>query len=296
MPRHHWLVALGACVSVFCVGTPVRSQTVMPLLQKFDQTQLEEQGLMLIEDAIQLSRFQQYDWAVPRARLATQLVPTKFESWYILGTLLVQQQDYEEGIRVLNLAQRLQPKEAGISSILGAAYFQSGQYEEAIAELQEAQQLGENTIEVLFDLGNSQFKLKQYDAAIATYEKAIGIQKDFWPGINNIGLIRFEQGRLDEAITHWQRAITIDPTAAEPQLAVAVATYVKGDQTKGLQLTRDALTLDSRYGDIEFLDENLWGETLLNATQTIFDTPTVQSLLDEIGNNAFQPEMEMMEP
>lgn len=290
MPRHQWFVALGACVSVLCTGTPVRSQAVLPLVHELNQDQLEQQGMMLIEDAIQLSRFQQYEWAIPRAKLATQLVPNRFESWYILGTLLVQEEEFTEGIRVLNRAKKLESKESGIYSILGAAYFQSGDYEKAIPELETALGFGDETIEVLFDLGNAQFKLERYDAAIATYKRSIKLRDDFWPAINNVGLIQFEQGKISEAIEHWEQAIALDPTAAEPMLAVAVATYVQGDTTQGLELAKEALILDSRYGDLEFLDENLWGEDLLKATEMVFATPTLEALFSELAENAFKPE------
>lgn len=295
MARYRWLVTLGACVTLLCTGTPVRSQSYAPLLRDLDTEQLEKQGMMLVEDAIQLSRFQQYDWAIPRAKLATQLVPTRYEAWYILGTLYVQQQQLDAGISTLQKAKRIAPKEAGIHSILGSAYFQNQQYELAIAELETALTLNdqkEDSVEVLFDLGNAQFKLQHYDAAIATYEKAIALQEDFWPAINNIGLIHFEQDRIDEAVTKWQEAIAIDPTAAEPQLAVGVATYIQGNRQKGLQLSEAALTLDGRYSELDFLEENLWGSQLLQATETVFKTPRLQALLDELAAKSFKLEIE----
>ena len=144
----------------------------------------------------------------------------------------------------------------------------------------------------MFDLGNAHFKLKQYDQAIATYERAIKLQPDFWPAINNIGLIRFEQGKIGEAMSQWQKAIAIDSSMAEPQLAVAVATYVQGNQAKGIALATDALNLDGRYGEIEFLDENLWGEQLLKATEELFATPPLQAVFEDLTRKAFKPEME----
>ncbi|MEB3224248.1 MAG: tetratricopeptide repeat protein [Synechococcus sp.] len=292
MPKRRWLVALGACVSLLCLETPARSQAVLPLGRDFDQPQLEQQGLMLIDDAIQLSRFQQYEWAIPRAKLATQLVPERFEAWYILGTLLVQERELDAGIDALLTAQRLNPRESGVHSILGSAYFQQGDYEAALRSLNTATRLGDNSIETLFDLGNTQYMLKQYSGAITTYEKAVALDATFWPGINNIGLIQYEQGNVDAAIKTWQKAIALDPTAAEPQLAVAVATYMKGDRNKGLELTRAALDLDNRYGEIDFLIENLWGEQLIQATRIVFDTPVVQALFSELQEKTFRPEME----
>lgn len=271
---------------------PGRSQSLLPLTQEFDQEQLEEEGFKLVQDAIQLSRFQQYEWAIPRARLATQLVPNRFEGWYILGTLLVQEEEVEEGIQALKKAKRLDSSESGIFAILGAAYFQQGEYELAVPELETALGLGDNSIEVLFDLGNAQLKLARYDDAIATYEQAIIQRDDFWPAINNIGLIQYEQGKIDQAIQQWEASVAIDPAMAEPQLAIAVATYVKGDRDTGLALAKAALELDGRYGDLDFLDENLWGEALLRDTETLFATPTIQAILQGISDSAFQPEME----
>jgi tetratricopeptide (TPR) repeat protein len=287
-----WLVAFGACVCLVSMGGPVGAQAVLPLRRDLSQLDLEEEGLMLIEDAIQLSRFQQYRWAVPRAKLATQLVPERFEGWYILGTLLVQEREFEAGIQALNTARRLNARESGVHSILGSAHFQQGDYAAALSALSMATRLGDNSIETLFDLGNTQYMLGQYDAAIATYERAMAQDATFWPGINNIGLVQYEQGNIDAAIASWQKAVSLDPTAAEPQLAVAVATYVKGDRNRGLELTRQALSLDSRYGEIDFLVENLWGDRLIQATNTLFENPTVQALLSDLDRNAFRPEME----
>ncbi|PSN05790.1 cytochrome c biogenesis factor, partial [filamentous cyanobacterium CCT1] len=43
-----------------------------------------------------------------------------------------------------------------------------------------------------------------------------------------------------------------------------------------------ALELDSRYGDLEFLEENLWGTDLLAATESFFAAPTVRALLAQL--------------
>jgi len=62
--------------------------------------------------------------------------------------------------------------------------------------------------------------------------------KDFWPAINNIGLIKYEQGDVEAALKQWQAALAIDKRAAEPQMAMAVALYTKGDRKQSLAMGR----------------------------------------------------------
>jgi tetratricopeptide (TPR) repeat protein len=123
--------------------------------------------------------------------------------------------------------------------------------------------------------------LKQFPKAIAAYEQAVVQEKKFWPAINNIGLVKYEQGDVRGAIEKWQAAIALDDQAAEPRLAVAVALYAQGAQEKGLSLGEAAIRLDSRYADLAFLKENLWGDRLLSETKKFLETPRIQASISK---------------
>ena len=100
------------------------------------------------------------------------------------------------------------------------------------------------------------------------------------PAIANIGLIKYEIGSIDEAIGQWQQAVKIDPNyAAEPQLALAVALYTKGEQEKALKIAETALKLGKQFGDLEYLKENLWGKHLLGDTQKLLSNPRIKAFL-----------------
>ena len=90
--KRHWLLLWGLQLGLAGGAAPVFSQAVLPYTPNLDQQQLEDQGLALTEDVVQLVRFQQYDLAFPRAKLATQLAPEQFQTWFILGTLYLQQE------------------------------------------------------------------------------------------------------------------------------------------------------------------------------------------------------------
>lgn len=261
---------------------PSQSQALLPYNPNLDSARIEQQGMALTEDVLQLVRFQQYDLALPRAKLATQLAPQRFQTWFILGTLYLQEKSIDQGIDVLLKAQALAPQEAGIKFTLGSAYFQKGDYNQAIASLQAGLQQKPDSTSALFDLGNAYIKLKQYPEAITAFEKAVNTDKNFWPAINNIGLIQYERGDSEGAFQQWQRALSLDPEQVEPQLALAVLLYKQGKTAEGLQQGQAALRRDSRYAELKFLAENLWGEKLLQDTRAFFANPTMQALIQTL--------------
>jgi tetratricopeptide (TPR) repeat protein len=97
-----------------------------------------------------------------------------------------------------------------------------------------------------------------------------------------MGLVKYEQGDVEGALKKWQAATSIDKEQAEPQLAIAVALYSQGKQQQGLKLGESALKLDSRYRDLKFLKENLWGEKLLQDTQALLNNPSMKSFLSSL--------------
>jgi tetratricopeptide (TPR) repeat protein len=290
VPKHIPLLSIFVFLGLLSVQVPVAGQALVPYTLQLDSKQLEQQGLNLAQDAVQLVRFQQYELAMPRAKLATQLAPRNYQTWFILGSLYVQNKELDEGIKALERAKSLEPKESGIFFTLGSAHFQKAEYNKAIAELETGLKLKSNVPEALFDLGNSYYMLKQYPKAIAQYEKAVAQEKKFWPAINNIGLVKYEQGDVNGAIKHWQDAIAIDSEAAEPKLAAAVALYAKGDKEKAVTMGETAIRLDSRYADLEFLKENLWGERLLAETKKFLENPRIQASIVQNQDSSAQVE------
>jgi tetratricopeptide (TPR) repeat protein len=282
VPKRIPLFSILVLLGFLSVQAPVAGQALVPHTLQLDSKELEQQGLNLAQDAVQLVRFQQFDLALPRAELAAQLAPKSFQTWFILGSLYVQNQDLDKGIEALLRAKALEPKEAGILFSLGSARFQKAEYAAAIADLQAGLKMKPDVPEALFDLGNSYYMVKQFPKAIEAFQKAVAQEKNFWPAINNIGLVKYEQGDVAAAIKHWQAATAIDDQAAEPQLATAVALYAKGEQEKGLALGESAIRLDSRYADLKFLKENLWGDRLLSDTKKFLEIPRIQASVGQI--------------
>jgi hypothetical protein len=74
---------------------------------------------------------------------------------------------------------------------------------------------------------------------------------------------------------------------------MAVALYAKGDREQGLSLGEAAIRLDSRYADVKFLQENLWGDRLLTETKKFLQTPRIQ---ETIAQNQDEPPQQQNAP
>lgn len=281
MSNRLFLASLAAALGLWSTAHPAVAQALVPHVVQLDSAKLERQGLALAQEAAQIAQFQQYQLAVPRAELATQLAPKSPEVWSLLGGLYLQPEvnEIDKGIAALKQSLTLDNKNPAVLFALGSAHFQKMDYAAAANYLSAGLKLKPNVPGALFDLGNAYFMQRRYSDAIAQYEKAVGQDKQFWPAINNIGLIKYETGNIEDALRQWRSAVAIDKQAAEPLLAIAVALYVKGDREQALKMGEAAVKIDSRYGDLGYLKENLWGDRLLADTKKFLATPRMQATI-----------------
>jgi tetratricopeptide (TPR) repeat protein len=252
---NHLLISLLVVLGLLTVAPTAKGQALLPHTLQLNQEDLEIQGIRLAQQAAQLAQFQQYDLALARARLATQLAPKEERTWEVL---------------------------AGVLFALGSNNFQQQNYEGAVEYLKAGLKIKPDLPIARFELGNTYYKLNNFSQAIAEYEQAIAVDATFWPALNNIGLIEYEQGKKQAALNRWQSVVAIDATAAEPQFAIAVAFYIQGNIEEAYAIAEKALSLDARYGQIEFLRENLWGDRLLEDTKKFLQTPRMQATLAQI--------------
>ncbi|WP_373690632.1 tetratricopeptide repeat protein [Desmonostoc muscorum] len=263
---------------------------------KIDPVAAEKRGLSLSQEAAQLAIFNQFELAFPRARLASRLAPRNDKVWFMLGVLQLETKNYDAAIASLNRARTINSRNAHVLLELGLANFIQKKYQAAIEHYQASLKLKPDDLSGLLELGNTYYMIGRLPDAIAQYNKAVAQNPTFWPAIRNIGLIKYEQGKLEEAIQQWQTAVSLEKSnsyysfnierlydsareykrAKTQLLALAVALYTKGDREQGLTLGKQAVSIDKRYGNIEFLKENLWGDRLLKDTQKFLQYLQVQ--------------------
>jgi tetratricopeptide (TPR) repeat protein len=288
-------IFLMVCLGLGSAASPAVSQAIVPRTITVDAQGLKKTGQDLLKEAVYLTQFQQFASALSRAQLAAQLNPEAPEGWALLGGLYISLEQTDKGIAALNQSLALDDSNPGVLFSLGAAYFSKADYPAAAESLKSGLKLQPNQLEPLFDLGNTYYKLEQFDDAIATYQQAIAQDEKFWPALNNIGLVYYESGEIDAAMRQWQKATEIDKKTGEPLLALAVAHYAQGNQDQALTLAQKALEMDSRYSDVNFLVENLWGKRLVEDTKMVFQLPKIRETIAQLessGGSASDPELE----
>ncbi len=275
------LIAVLLIVGSSGFAVSAEAQVYTPYLPAIDDQQLERDADLLMEEARQLAQLpQQRNLAILRAKLATQLAPRNPDSWGILGGLYLLDNQSAASVIALEKAKALAPKEPVIWFRLGSAYFQTKEYPKAIAALEAGLKLKPNVPSAMFDLGNAYLLSGKTNDAIAIYQKAFDQDKEFWFPLNNIGLIRYKQGKVDEAIKLWQTCIAIDAKEAEPKLALAAALFTrKGDQAQGIRLAAEAMKLNLRYSEPQYMRDNLWSEELIADTVKVLAHPTVKAAI-----------------
>ena len=90
MPNRNYWLSLLVIIGSGGLSLPALGQALVPYTVQINSVELEKQGLSLAQEAAQLAQFQQYELALPRARLATQLAPKSYQSWLLLGGLYLQ--------------------------------------------------------------------------------------------------------------------------------------------------------------------------------------------------------------
>jgi hypothetical protein len=75
VPKRIGLISFLVACSLWSLPKAAHAQALLPHTLQLDAAKLEQQGLSLAQEAAQLGQFQQFELALPRARLASQLAP-----------------------------------------------------------------------------------------------------------------------------------------------------------------------------------------------------------------------------
>ncbi len=277
------IAGLTSAATLLTVQEAVYAQAVVPHTPPIEPEQLEQQGLLLAQEASQLAQIQQFELALPRAQLASQLANDTPQVWLLLGRLYLQLGDLQPSVVSLEKARSLDPEDPAALFDLGTVYFQLEEYQRSVDYIELGLDTSPGVAGAWFDLANAYYKLDQYDQAIDRYKEAVDLESEFWPAVNNIGLVLYEQGRVEKAIDRWEDAVKLtEREEAEPQMAIAVARFAQGEEEEAVEQAIAALSIDPRYADLEFLEENLWGPQLLSQTETFLALPAVRESLQKI--------------
>lgn len=191
-------------------------------------------------------------------------------------------------IAAFGLAKHSYAATAADYRALGLRYRQQGQLDAAIAALTQAVALEPNNLDGRITLGWTQhlaaqsqaaaqtltavawadpYKVQAFNAlgivylvsgdlalAIASHAWALLLKPDNEIAYYNLSLACQRIQSYDWAIVMAMRAAELEPTNPHPLIALALAHWSRGDRIAAQTTYAQALVLDDRYGDLEFLN------------------------------------------
>lgn len=268
------------------LGNPAAA--MVPFVFVPSEKGLQDAGLGIAEEAVQMLRLGQPEYAARLAELTVRLLPNDPRGWVLLAEAQLRDNKSKQALNALAKAKALDPNNPGIWFAEGALALRNGKPSEAQTLIQRGLQLDRRNAGAFFDLGNAHILLDQPEPALRAFERAAALRPNFWEAINNQGLVLFERGQLQEAMKLWRKVLTIKPSVAESTLALAAALHseLPANKEESLRLAESALADDPNYVKEEFQKEQLWGPRLREATRRLLAEPFLKPAVERARANA----------
>ncbi len=287
MGRRLRRIVLPALVGLLTsLGTP--SVAMVPYVFLPSQKGLQDAGLGIAEEAVQMLRLGQPEYAARLAELTVRLLPNDPRGWVLLAEAQLRDNKTKEALNALARAKVLDPNNAGIWFAEGALALRNGKPNEALELIERGLRLDRRNASAYFDLGNAHILLNQPEPALRAFERAAALRGNFWEAINNQGLVLFEQGQEQAAMKLWRKVLTIKPSVAESSLALAAALHNAQPATKeeAFRLAESALADDPNYVKDDYQKEQLWGSRLREAARQLLAEPSLKPAVERAKANA----------
>ena len=169
--------------------------------------------LSLVNLALCVQEFEQYELAEHLLLSATKARPRTSTAYFHLGNLFYRQNNLKKSISLYQITLQLAPNFVRPYHILGDIYSSFGMWKEAIEYYNNALKKSPDSISTLYSLGKLFHQIGQLDKAVAYYQKAVDIEPNNLNVLSNLARCLSEQGKYLEAITNFQRALKIAPNS-----------------------------------------------------------------------------------
>jgi Flp pilus assembly protein TadD len=161
-----------------------------------------------------LRQQERWDDAFDEITLAAQLMPDLPENHSSLAYIFYRLDDGPNAIAEARTALSMDPQNSEAYQFLGLGLYSNGQYAAAVHALVESLARDADNPDTLYDMGITLHADGNVPAAITAYREAIRLRPAFWEAHSNLALILHEQNKLDDAIAEYREANRLAPQEA----------------------------------------------------------------------------------
>jgi tetratricopeptide (TPR) repeat protein len=176
-----------------------------------------------------LRQQERWDDAFDEITRSAQLMPDFPENHSSLAYIFYRLDDAPNAIAEARTALSMDPQNAEAYQFLGLAQYSNGQYGAAVHAFVESLARDADNVDTYYDLGITLHAAGSASAAINAYRQAIHLNPAFWQAHSNLALILHEQDKLDEAITEYREAKRLAPEEASVRNNLGNTYCDKGD-------------------------------------------------------------------
>ncbi len=190
-----------------------------------------------------------YDTACIFFRKTLNLVPNHAMALCNLGTTLQRSDNYEEAISSYRKAISLKPDYVDAHCNLGNAFREQGKLEEAIICYKEAIKLNPINADLYCNLGNTFKEHGNLGESVECYRKASELDQNNTEFHCNLGAALQESGALEEAILSYKEAVKLDPGYSMAFSNLGSALQESGKPEEAITSFERAIALNPDYAE-----------------------------------------------
>jgi tetratricopeptide (TPR) repeat protein len=141
--------------------------------------------------------------------------PADIESVRMLAILYYQIKNYDSALYYTQRALVLVPEDFFAHFLLGSILIRKDIFEDSIIHLQKAIALNPSFIDAHYNLGTAMKALGQIDEAISCYKKCLDLNPDFDSAYYDTGFALRAAGRYEESVGYFEKALHLNPGHSE---------------------------------------------------------------------------------
>ena len=168
---------------------------------------------------------------------------------FLLGTLALQERNYEAAESFIRQAIAADSGEASYHNNLGVVLRESGRLEDALDSYREAIELRPDYAEAYCNFGIALKELGRTEEAISPLERAVELAPKFGGAYSNLGNALQALGRPDEAMRAYDKAVALSPADPSVHLNRAITRQDLGNLDGAQSDFREVLRLRPQHGE-----------------------------------------------
>ncbi|WP_338667997.1 tetratricopeptide repeat protein [Pseudodesulfovibrio methanolicus] len=175
----------------------------------------------------------------------------------VLGPYYLEQEQYEEGIKVMGEQLKENPDDAASAYYVGRYYLALNEPKQGLPYLQKAVRLSPEDADYVFWTGVAYWAMMDFDRERAAYEKAISLDPNHISAHLYLGHGYADRGQWAQALKQYDVVLKLDPYNPE-------ALYNRARALRGLDKTSDEIAAWKRF--LEYYPD---GSMAMTATEQL---------------------------